>query len=449
MVTNATIKLDNLLINTENFRYETVNNQKEATSRMLEEQRTKLVNLAQHILKHGLNPNKKTQVYPSSHEASKYIVLEGNRRVLALKFLENPDLIDDPSFSTIKKRFQALRAANTDKLIDELECIVYNSPEEAYEWIKLEHTGQREGIGTVAWNAQQVQRFEEKVEGKSSIALQTMTFFEKSNSIPPDLKAKLPSLPITNLDRLLSDPDVRSLLGIEINNGILQSEIDEKEVSKGLTQVVKDLLAPAFNVGKIYTKDDRRDYLKAFPLENRPDLSKKATKPWLLTADTKAAPSTKKGKPPSPIERKHLIPKSCVLEIDNPKVEAIYRELQRLDVNKFKNAVAITFRVFIELSLDCYIDANGLEKKPASGKGFKPLKEKVSDVTNHLIDIKAADKNICKGIGTAVSDKNDLLGIDTWHAYVHNPYYSPTPQNLLITWDNVQKFVEILWSNVK
>jgi len=276
-----------------------------------------------------------------------------------------------------------------------------------------------------------------------------MTFFEKSNSIPPDLKAKLPSLPITNLDRLLSDPDVRSLLGIEINNGILQSEIDEKEVSKGLTQVVKDLLAPAFNVGKIYTKDDRRDYLKAFPLENRPDLSKKATKPWLLTADTKAAPSTKKGKPPSPIERKHLIPKSCVLEIDNPKVEAIYRELQRLDVNKFKNAVAITFRVFIELSLDCYIDANGLEKKPASGKGFKPLKEKVSDVTNHLIDIKAADKNICKGIGTAVSDKNDLLGIDTWHAYVHNPYYSPTPQNLLITWDNVQKFVEILWSNVK
>ncbi len=446
MVTNAKIKLDNLLINTENFRYETLNDQKEAITRMLEEQRTKLINLAQHILKNGLNPNDKIQVSPSSHEESKYNVLEGNRRVIALKFLRNPDLIDDPSFSTIKKRFQALRTANADKLIDELECIVYDSPEEAYEWIKLKHTGQREGIGTVDWNAQQVQRFEEKVEGESSIALQAMNFLKKSNCIPSDIKSNLPILPITNLDRLLSDPDVRSFLGIEINNGILQSEINEKEVGKGLAQLAKHLLHSAFTVKRIYTKDDRRDYLKKFPIESQPDLSKKSDKPWLLT-DAKSAPPSKKTAP-SPKERKCLIPKSCILTIDNPKVEAIYHELQRLDVTKFKNAVAVTFRVFIELSLDCYIEANGLDKNPASGKGFQPLKEKVSDVTDHLINIKAADKNICKGIRTAVSDKNDLLGIDTWHAYVHNPHYSPTPQNLLITWDNVQKFVEILWSNV-
>jgi len=446
MVTNATIKIDNLLINTENFRYETADAQQEAITKMLGEQRTKLFNLAQHILKYGLNPNDKIQVSPSGHEESKYIVLEGNRRVLTLKFLKNPDLIDDPSFSTIKKRFQTLRAANTGKLIDELECLVYDSPEEAYEWIKLKHTGQRKGIGTVDWNAQQVQRFEEKVEGESSIALQAMNFLKKSSCIPSGIKSDLSILPITNLDRLLSDPDVRFFLGIEVNNGILQSEINEKEVGKGLAQLAKHLLHPAFNVKRIYTKDDRRDYLKNFPIESQPDLSKKSDKSWLLT-DAKSVPPSKKPTP-SPKERKRLIPKSCILTIDNPKVEAIYHELQQLDVSRYKNAVAVTFRVFIELSLDCYIEANELDEKPSSGKGFKSLKEKVSDVTNHLINIKAADKNICKGIRTAVSDKNDLLGIDTWHAYVHNPHYSPTPQNLLITWDNVQKFVEILWSNV-
>ena len=446
MITTAKIKLDNLLLNTENFRYETVNEQKDAINKMLEEQGKKLVNLAQHMLKHGLNPNDKVQVSPSGHEESKYIILEGNRRVVTLKFLKNPDLIDDPSSLPIRKRFQALRADNADKLIDELECIVYDSPEEAYEWIKLKHTGQREGIGIVGWNAQQVDRFEEKVEGESSIALQAINFLKKSATIPAEIKSKLPNLRITNLDRLLSDPDVRSFLGIEIDNGILQSEIDEEETGKGLTQLAKDLLDPTFNVKRIYTKDDRRDYLKKFPIESQPDLSKKSDKPWLLT-DAKLAPPSKKTAP-SPKERKYLIPKSCVLTIDNPKVEAIYHELQRLDV-KFKNAVAVTFRVFIELSLDCYIEANGLEKKPASGKFFKPLREKVSDVTKHLITAKAADEDICKGIRTAVANKNDLLGIDTWHAYVHNPHYSPTPQNLLITWDNVQKFVEILWSNVK
>jgi len=444
MITSTKIKLDNLLLNTENFRYDTVNDQKEAINKMLEEQGKKLVNLAQHILKHGANPNKKVQVFPSSHEKSKYIILDGNRRVVTLKLLKDPDLIDDLS---IRKRFQALRDNNADKLIDELECIVYDSPEEDYEWIKLEHAGQREGIGTVDWNAQQVDRFEERVEGESSIALQAINFLEKSATIPAEIKSKLPNLRITNLDRLLSDPDVRSFLGIEIDNGILRSEIDEEETGKGLSQLAKDLLDPTFSVRGIYTKGDRRAYLESFPKESQPDLSKKSDKPWLLT-DAKSAPPSKKPTP-SPKERKYLIPKSCILNINNPKVEAIYRELQQLDVTKFKNAVAVTFRVFIELSLDCYIEANGLDKNPASGKGFKPLKEKVSDVTNHLINIKAADKNICTGINTAVGNKNDLLGLTTWHAYVHNPHYSPTPQNLLITWDNVQKFVEILWSNVK
>jgi ParB-like chromosome segregation protein Spo0J len=439
MVITTKKHLDDLLLNTENFRYDTVNDQKEAINKMLEDQGKKLLNLAQHILKYGLNPNKKVQVFPSGHEKSKYVIQDGNRRIVALKLLKNPNLIDDLS---IRKKFQALRDNNADKLIDELECNVYDKPEENYEWIKLEHAGQRDGIGTVDWNAQQIDRFEEKVEGESSTALQAINFLKKSATITAEIKSKLPNLRITNLDRLLSDPDVRSFLGIEIDNGILRSEIDEEETGKGLTQLVKDLLDPTFSVRGIYTKDDRRAYLENFPKESQPDLSKKSRNPWPLT-DVKSAPPSKKTAP-SPKERKHLIPKSCVLTINNPKVDSIYRELQRLDM-KFKNAVAVTFRVFIELSIDCYIDAN--MSKSATTK--KKLREKVSDVAQHLVNVKSADKNICKGISTAVQDKNNLLGIDTWHAYVHNPHFSPTPQNLLITWDNIQKFVEILWSNVK
>jgi ParB-like chromosome segregation protein Spo0J len=439
MITTTKIKLDNLLLNTENFRYETVNDQKEAINKILEDKTKKIINLAQHILQNGLNPNKKVQIFPSAHEVSKYIILDGNRRVVALKLLKNPNLIDDP---LIRKRFQTLKDNYPGKLIDELDCNIYDKPEEDYEWIKLEHAGQIEGIGTVDWNSQQIDRFEEKVEGESSIALQAINFLKKSATITEEIKAKLPNLHITNLDRLLSDPDVRSLLGIEIDNGVLRSVINEEETGKGLAQLTKDLLDPTFSVREIYTKEDRKAYLEKFPSENRPDLGKKADKPWLLT-DTKPAPPSKK-KAPSSKERKHLIPKSCILKINNPKVNSIYDELQRLDVNKFTNAVAVTFRVFIELSIDCYIDAN--MSKSATAK--KKFREKVSDVAQHLINVKSADKNICKGIMTAVQNKNDILGIDTWHAYVHNPHFSPTPQNLLITWDNLQKFVEILWSNV-
>jgi hypothetical protein len=439
MVVTTKKSLDDLLLNTENFRYETVNDQKEAINKMLEDQSKKIYNLAQHILKYGLNPNKKVQVFPSGHEKSKYVIQDGNRRIVALKLLKNPNLIDDLS---LRKKFQSLRDNNTDKLIDVLECNVYDKPEENYEWIKLEHAGQIEGIGTVDWNAQQIDRFKEKVEGESSIALQAINYLNKSDNIPEEVKSKLTDLRITNLDRLLSDPDVRSFLGIEIDDGILRSIISEEETGKGFAKLTKDLLDPDFSVREIYTKDDRAAYIEKFPKENRPDLNKKAEKPWLLT-DAKPAPPPKK-KAPSPKERKYLIPKSCVLSINNPKVQSIYHELQHLDINKYKNAVAVTFRVFIELSIDCYVDAN-MNKSNINKKIFR---EKVADVAKDLMENKAEDKNICKGISTAVQNKNDLLGIDTWHAYVHNPHLSPTPQNLLITWDNVQKFVEVLWSNI-
>jgi len=62
---------------------------------------------------------------------------------------------------------------------------------------------------------------------------------------------------------------------------------------------------------------------------------------------------------------------------------------------------------------------------------------------------KFADKNICKGIRVAINNKDDLLGIDTLHAYIHNPKFSPSAPNLIITWDNIQPFIERVWGNIK
>jgi hypothetical protein len=444
MARTESIRLLDLLVNTENYRFDPVTGQKEAIDGMIESQGEKLYVLAEHILKNGLNPNDRVQIVPSSHDPTRFIVLEGNRRVIALKLVDNPDLIDNPKYASLKKRFRKLQAAST-RLPNDIECTVYDDPTEADVWIKLKHTGQSNGIGTVEWSAQQVQRFEERVEGKSSNALQIINLLRNSSEVPDTVKNGLSSLKITNLDRLLDDPDVRSFLGIDINNGVLQSEIEEKEVVKGLTQIVKDLLGVDFTVKRIYTKDDRMDYLHNFPTAMRPGI-KKSVKPWLFT---KAGATGAQGKQshmpkPNPKERKHLIPKSCVLKIDNPKLNAIYYELQRLDLHKFTNAGAVLLRVFIELSLDCYIDKHSPAKVTAGSK----LITKVTEVANHMEACTFADKQVCKGIRSAVGNKNDLLGIETWHAYVHNPRFSPTYQNLNITWDNMQIFIEKLWENV-
>ncbi len=445
MATTKKVKINDLLVNTENYRFEPVASQKEAIDKMVDDQGDKLYNLAEHILKNGFNPNDKVQVVVSNHDITKFNVLEGNRRTVAAKLVHTPELIDHSKHTSLKKKFKKLHDDNKRHLVKEIDCTVYENPAEADIWIKLKHAGQSEGVGTVAWTGQQVQRFEEKVEGKSSIALQTVKILQSSPDVSNDIKAGLGDLKITNLDRLIADPDVRDFLGIDIHNGLIQSDIEQKEVIKGLTRIAKDLLDPKFNVKKIYTKEDRKDYIKNFPKASVPNTSKKATKPWQFSASI-AGPAKQPSKSkPNPKDRDVLIPKSCTLKIKNPRVNSMYHELQKLSVSKFTNASAVSLRVFIELSLDCFIEENNLAGVTKDSK----LIAKVNAVSTHLETNNLADKHICKGIRNAVANKNDLVGIETWHAYVHNSRFSPTPTNLVITWDNIQNFMEKLWENVQ
>lgn len=450
MATTKKLKLTDLQVNTENYRFEPVSSQKEAIDKMVDDQGDKLLRLAEDIVKNGLNPNDKIQTIVSNHDTTKFNVVEGNRRIVALKLVNNPDLIDHSKHTSLKRKFKKLHDDLASALIDAIECTVYDNPSEADRWIKLKHAGQQDGVGTVTWTAQQVDRFEEKIEGKSSIALQTIKLLEKSSVVPGEIKSNLKNLKITNLERLISDPQVRAFLGVEINNGILQSEVDEKEVIKGLSHIAKDLLDPKFKVQKIYLKEDRDDYISKIPKANKPDLAIKAKKPWQFTGPSTGTTSLPKPKP-NPLNRDKLIPKSCQLKINYPKVNSLYHELQKLSVNKFANVTAIAFRAFIEFSMDCYIEANKL----TVGKGGQPLNkyshliDKIIEVANHLEKNKLADPHICKGIKSAANNKNDLLGIDTLHAYVHNVKFSAIPTNMIITWDNVQPFIEKVWENIK
>lgn len=452
MAKTKTVKLAELLVNTENYRFEPVASQKEAIDTMLSDQGEKLFKLAEHMVTNGLNPNDKIQVVMSSHDKTKYNVVEGNRRTVSLKLLNNPDLIDGYHQSSLKKRFRKLHDENKSSVIRSVECTVYDDPEEADKWIKLKHAGQLEGVGTVTWNAQQVDRFEEKVEGKSSIVLQAIKLLEKSKTTPPEIKSNLKNLKSSNLERLISDPQVRKFLGVENNNGILQSNVEENEVIKGLSHIAKTLLDPKFNVKKIYTKEDRQDYINNIPKTHQPDTKKKTPKPWQFNNLPTPGPTPPAKPKPNPKDRDFLIPKSCSLKIKNAKINSLYHELQKLPLSKFTNVAAIAFRAFVENSMDCYLEENKVthtkDGKRAIDK-YSPLITKISEIANHLETNKLADAHICKGIRSAAANKNDLLGIETLHAYVHNSKFSAIASNMVITWDNIQTFIESVWTNIK
>ena len=236
-----------------------------------------------------------------------------------------------------------------------IACAVFETPTEADIWIKRKHSGELNGIGTVTWNAQQKQRFEEKTEGKSSIPLQIITLLKSQEEVSDTIKDSLSKLNITNLQRLMSDPYVREHLGLEINNGILVSKVKVSEVIKGLLKVVTDILNPEFKVSDIYNREKRKQYIDNFDKSQKPDLSNEASEQWSVqdieNNKEQASRNSEKQEIKGDKNRKTrnrgaLVPKSLNLHISNPKINKIFEELKHVQVKTCPNASSVLLRVF-------------------------------------------------------------------------------------------------------
>ena len=275
-----TIKVTNLFIDLDNFRFEHQTSQLEAINRMIEEYKGDLYNLAVDILAHGLNPTDMPLVIKLPTDDNKFIVMEGNRRITTLKILLNPNLIDN-KHQSLKKKFIKLVAENESKVIRSLECGICVNREEAYLWIERKHSNGLHGIGTQQWNSIQKQRFEETTKGKTSMALQVINMLMGAKTVDENFKKQLATVKVTNLQRLISDPNVRQKLGISLQNGHLTSDIKKEVVTDALTEILKDMMKEDFKVSKIYKKEDRETYMRSlFGTSTSPNSVTNKTERW-------------------------------------------------------------------------------------------------------------------------------------------------------------------------
>jgi len=440
-----TVKITNLLLSVENPRFEKVESQREAIDIMVGEQRDKLINLAKDIVEAGINPGELTFVTPEKDNMFK--VLEGNRRVAALKLLNSPELLKDKHKSFTKK-VKAISGEFQKKPIKEILCVVFSNPSDANRWIKLRHTGENKGRGTVPWDYQQMLRFDAQMEKKSSIGLQAIDFLK--NCGDKTLISKLPKVSITNLERLLSDKNIQEVIGIRVKDGMLETDLLKEETHKGLIKIVQDIIDKKIRVKDIYTKDDRKRYIeKHFTDQFIPDKSKLAENTWQLGVFGQQG-QVKKVKRRAILpstSREKIIPRDCVLSIKEPKNNAIYLELKDLNIDTFVNAGAVLLRVFIELSVDAFSEKYKLSLKDKKNNPLK-FNQKVQQVVNYMENSGIANKSELKGIQVAVSNKYSVLSIDTFHSYAHNRHFSPIANDIKTTWDNIQIFMKKLWENV-
>lgn len=449
------IKVTNLFLDLDNYRFEHQNSQLEAINTMVRKYKEDLFRLAVDILENGLNPTDMPLVVKSLDDDNKFIVMEGNRRITTLKILLNPNLIDD-KYSSLKKKFIKLVTENESGLIRSIECGVCGNIDEAYLWIERKHANGLHGIGTEQWTSIQKQRFDEATKGKTSMALQVINMLQESPDVDNDFKNHLSVLKVTNLQRLIADPYVRDYLGISLHKGRLTSELKKKVVIKALKKIITDMLAKDFKVAKIYNKEDRKRYMHSmFKDEEKPNTLVNKTITWdFITPSIEQKPEEQKSSESSLAskvkQRVTLVPKNFKIYLVDDRIANIFHEMRGLIVKNYANTVAIMFRIFLEMSVDVYIETFKLLKEGqlTSSKSGKSLLQKLQTVIEHLKTSKVANIDMTKGMEFAMSNKNSPLSPETMNSYVHNYRFSPMPDYLISEWDNVQPFFECLWQSI-
>jgi len=438
------IPLEKLQLNAENDRHGPLDSQQDCIKWMLEHLRDEIYNLAKDIAERGLNAGDNIVVLPAEESTSgEFVVWEGNRRLTALRLLDNPDRCEDPNLA---KKFRGI-----DKVVpipSVVTCVVAESMEEADRVIESRHQGPQKGVGIVPWTGAQKSRHQTRLGKKARYAYTQDVVDSVAGKLDESLRIQVqdPKFPLSTLDRLLRNSEVREFLGLSDEDGKPRRVLHESETLKGLTKILKDLSHRKINVGDIYDGEKQRKYLEGFSKAETPDKnnSLKDSVPMEAPAkkqQTAVTPPVRPRTLPLSSERKKLIPVGVSYSIKDPRLNGIYRELKRnIDVQKCPNSVSVMLRVFLELSTELYLDHHGVTYQSFNDK----LHQKVKKAVDHAVNQGWLEKATAKGIERETSNRNGLLGSDTLNAHVHSRHYHPKHSELNISWDNIQPYFDAI-----
>jgi hypothetical protein len=164
------------------------NGQREAEREIARHQTTKLVKLAEDLAKYGPNLAELPIVMPSG---TRYIVLEGNRRLVALRALETPQAFAGVLNAKLMSEMRSLSKRYLQNPIASIYCLVVKTREEADHWIELRHGGEKQGAGIVKWGADEKSRFLSRAS-LPELHTQALDFLVNRGDLTPEKRQTVP-----------------------------------------------------------------------------------------------------------------------------------------------------------------------------------------------------------------------------------------------------------------
>ena len=435
----------------------------------------KVYELAKNFVENGYYPVESLIVIKDN--LNRFVVIEGNRRLAALKLLLKPEKApkeDVPKFRALSNRIDV-------DTIRKVKVIIAPSREEAVPIIISKHTQ----VQIREWSPITKGRYYQNLLNKgfsisdlsseyniltSEIirALRLYQFYLLACSLElPEEIAEIVQDPrkfeITTLERLYGSKDVKNFLGISFEQDEIIGHIEEKEFRKAFTKIVTDIATGKIKARDIYHNQDRIAYLESIQ-EIKPDPNKTghfSTKEMFPPSkgegqEVKQSLDTGAKRKPSRRKKKliGLIPAHIVCDVNNQRINYIFEELQRIEVAKFANATAILFRVFLETSLSHYLDRTGHLELLIQDVKIKRGKNLPSDwhptlpqMLKYLVQDDVGlikNGNLLKVLNKFISQNDKLFSVDTLNLFVHNEYFIPTEDKLRDFWYQLEGLFQII-----
>jgi hypothetical protein len=448
------LKIEDLVLDHDNPRISHAAGQQEALQKIVQDQKIKLVKLAQSIAQHGLNPMDRFLVLQLNQTPKRYIALEGNRRVSVFKMLANPAVMSGLEMPPAMKTLLERAAKDFKKSnVEPLPCFELASREEARYWLDLRHNIGHDGAGVDNWKTMAKRRFDGKPPAVQVLELVT----EQAGLSQSERASITDKFPTSTLERLLENRAVRKELGIDIKDGKLVTKLSAGEIAKPLRKIVTDLASKKVKVNTLMKTNDMLRYVREdLGKTHLPDLTKlRSTERGLDEIPHSEfakfrAPKSERRKP-DPSDRKEVVPKGCPINVTDNRISEIYKELRTLKLedgpHAAPNAIAVLLRVFLEMSVDHFLEHNDgslQETNPDGRKRWKKLDKKLKEVVAMLVS-KGVPENKFSSIIRNVDVKSSPLNVELFHMYVHERIATPSPAELKAGWNNAQPLFEKIW----
>lgn len=468
--TITNINVSDLLLDTGNPRIRHGADQNDCIQRIARD-RQNFTNLMADIVSAGLSPE---HIVVSPGQDGKWIVRDGNRRVTALKLLNNPSLASfDTSLSALVKRL----AEGTGSQLATVDCLYCSDEAKIIEFINRKHTGENAGVGQRGWNAllKSLFNINNKLPDPNKRAVQLVIWCEERGVAVDD------EFPITTLTRILST-ETLAIIGFEIVDDELKPSLDESVSTKLAKRLIEDAAAGIIHVkrdgtsGSVYSIAEQKTYLQKirdqiFPQSSAQNeiisagaaVSTKISAPLSISieesgneqgiattitvsgTDSEAikqtrlptSPTTPSWDRPCIFVRKHP---GFSVPVSETKAWNIITEIKKINVRETPIAASMMLRSLIEQSTAHYRNSNKLSND-------KPFKGGILSSVDHMEKAGKLDNKQARAVRALAQNDDSILSAETLHQYVHTKSFHPNAQTLNTIWDQISCFVIACWAS--